>query len=384
MNPSRPIRDTVADVSPVGSSPAQYEFPLDEQNFHHLISLERKRTERSRKPFLLVLVDTGSSSAPARPNKALRNIVSVLVFSTRETDIKGWYRANSVAGVMFTEIGIADKSSMLSVMLARVSEALRQCLSIEQFSQVNISFHVFPDDWDHELSHPPSNPTLYPDLSKREEAKRFPSIIKRGIDIIGSVFALTAFSPLFLLITVAIKTSSKGSVFFCQERVGQYGRPFTFLKFRSMHIDNDDGIHKEWFRRFVSGQEELHPTDGNGNGSYKLPHDPRVTRVGRLLRRTSLDELPQLINVLKGEMSLVGPRPPIPYEVKAYQTWHRGRVLEAKPGMTGLWQVNGRSRVTFDEMVRLDLRYARNWTLWLDLKILAQTPRAILLGSGAY
>ena len=223
-----------------------------------------------------------------------------------------------------------------------------------------------------------------PDLSKREEAKRFPSIIKRGIDIIGSVFALTAFSPLFLLITVAIKTSSKGSVFFCQERVGQYGRTFKFLKFRSMHIDNDDGIHKEWFRRFVSGQEELHPTDGNGNGSYKLPHDPRVTRVGRLLRRTSLDELPQLINVLKGEMSLVGPRPPIPYEVKAYQTWHRGRVLEAKPGMTGLWQVNGRSRVTFDEMVRLDLRYARNWTLWLDLKILAQTPRAILLGSGAY
>ena len=157
-------------------------------------------------------------------------------------------------------------------------------------------------------------------------------------------------------------------MFFRQERIGRYGQPFVFIKFRSMYTENDTGVHKEWFRRFVSGQAERHPTNRNGHGSYKLTHDPRVTRVGKFLRRTSLDELPQFINVLKGEMSMVGPRPPIPYEVDAYQSWHRGRILEAKPGITGLWQVNGRSRLAFDDMVRLDLRYARGWSLWLDIR----------------
>jgi lipopolysaccharide/colanic/teichoic acid biosynthesis glycosyltransferase len=120
------------------------------------------------------------------------------------------------------------------------------------------------------------------------------------------------------------------------------------------------------------------------NAVYKIQDDPRVTRVGKFLRKTSLDELPQLINVLKGEMSLVGPRPPIPYELEAYQIWHRRRVLEAQPGITGLWQVNGRSRIKFDDMVRLDLQYARTWSVWLDIKILWQTPRAVLFGAGAY
>src|SRR5206468_8166764 len=111
---------------------------------------------------------------------------------------------------------------------------------------------------------------------------------------------------------------------------------------------------------------------------------PRITPIGAFLRKTSLDELPQLVNVLKGEMSLVGPRPAIPYEVESYRSWHRRRVLEAKPGLTGLWQISGRSRVTFDEMVRLDLRYASTWSLWLDLCIILQTPRAVLAGHGAY
>jgi lipopolysaccharide/colanic/teichoic acid biosynthesis glycosyltransferase len=117
---------------------------------------------------------------------------------------------------------------------------------------------------------------------------------------------------------------------------------------------------------------------------YKIVSDPRVTQTGRLLRKSSLDELPQLINVLKGEMSLVGPRPPLPYEYERYSTWHRRRLMEVKPGITGLWQVNGRSRTTFDEMVRLDLEYVRSWSIWLDLKILLRTPAAVLSGEGAY
>jgi lipopolysaccharide/colanic/teichoic acid biosynthesis glycosyltransferase len=196
--------------------------------------------------------------------------------------------------------------------------------------------------------------------------------------------ALITCTPLFLIIALAIKASSKGPVFFIQQRVGRYGKRFTFLKFRSMHINNDPSVHREYVTKLIAGQAERKRSNGNVEGVYKLTDDERVTRVGALLRRTSFDELPQFLNVLTGDMSLVGPRPAIPYEVVAYQTWHRGRILEVKPGITGLWQVNGRSRVKFDEMVRLDLRYAKSWSPWLDIKILMRTPRVVLMGEGAH
>ena len=151
-----------------------------------------------------------------------------------------------------------------------------------------------------------------------------------------------------------------------------------------MKCANDPSIHQEYIKRFIAGDTGAPQNGGNQEAVYKIKNDPRVTRVGRFLRRTSLDELPQLINVLKGEMSLVGPRPPIPYEMEAYQPWHWSRVLEAKPGITGLWQVNGRSRLKFDDMVRLDLHYARTWSLATDIKILLQTPRAVFFCEGAY
>ena len=204
----------------------------------------------------------------------------------------------------------------------------------------------------------------------------------------GSLLLLTICSPLLLIVAIAVKLTSTGPILYRQPRVGQYGKPFTFLKFRSMYTDNDATVHKDYVMQLIAGRAERHPTNGNGNGDgagvYKLTNDKRITRVGGFLRRTSLDELPQLLNVLTGEMSLVGPRPAIPYEVAAYQTWHRRRILEVKPGITGLWQVNGRGRVQFDDMVRLDLRYARDWSPWLDLKILLRTPRAVILGAGAY
>ena len=157
-----------------------------------------------------------------------------------------------------------------------------------------------------------------------------------------------------------------------------------FLKFRSMYVNNDTQVHKQYVQRLIAGKADKHPSNGNGEGVYKLTKDSRITRIGAFLRRTSLDELPQFLNVLKGEMSLVGPRPPIPYEVEAYEIWHRRRLLEAKPGITGLWQVSGRSRVKFDDMVRLDLQYARNWSPWMDIKILLRTPGAVVLGEGAH
>ena len=151
-----------------------------------------------------------------------------------------------------------------------------------------------------------------------------------------------------------------------------------------MYVDNDHSVHREFVTKLIAEDAVAETQSGSRQNVYKLTNDKRVTPIGRFLRRTSLDELPQLINVLKGDMSLVGPRPPIPYELAAYQVWHRRRVLEVKPGITGLWQVTGRSRVKFDEMVRLDLRYATTWTPWLDLMILLRTPVAVIKGSGAY
>ena len=355
----------------------------NEETFHRIISLERRRTERSRKPFLLMLLDMGDHAPSGGVGKVLGKMVAALAVSTRETDVAGWYKTGCVVGVMFTEIGVEDRNSIVSTMIARLSTALRSDLSLEQFNQIGVSFHLFPEEWDHEEPRRPSNPTLYPDLSKRAEGMRLSNALKRFMDVTGSALALVLFAPLFLIIAMAIKLTSDGPVFFRQRRVGQHGVPFVFLKFRSMYTGNNASNHKEYVQKLIAGKAERH-SNGNGEGVFKLTHDPRVTRVGAFLRRSSLDELPQFVNVLKGEMSLVGPRPPVPYEVEAYDLWHRRRLLEAKPGITGLWQVSGRSRVTFDEMVRLDLRYARTCSPWLDIKILVRTPAAVMFGEGAH
>jgi lipopolysaccharide/colanic/teichoic acid biosynthesis glycosyltransferase len=157
---------------------------------------------------------------------------------------------------------------------------------------------------------------------------------------------------------------------------------FTFLKFRSMYVNSDTAVHRQYVRSLIaSSPAETRPATGKGGVLYKMANDRRITRVGVFLRRSSLDELPQLINVLRGDMSLVGPRPPIPYEIEAYKPWHRSRCFLVQPGITGLWQVHGRSRVGFDDMVRLDLRYAMNWSLWMDIKLLLLTPAALLKGA---
>ncbi|HEY6770127.1 MAG TPA: sugar transferase [Candidatus Sulfotelmatobacter sp.] len=356
---------------------------LNEGTFRRMIAVERKRTERSREPFLLMLLEVGNHQGSEKNGKALDNMLSVLLLSIRETDVIGWYKDRSAVGVMFTGLAGNDKNSILSVILSRVSTTLRDQLTPDQFNQVSISFHFFPDDWDHDNPGRPSNPSLYPDLLSPDKDRCSLLRIKQVMDIVGSTLMLILCTPLLLMIALAIKASSKGPVLFRQQRVGQYGKSFTFLKFRSMHTDNDDSVHKEYATKLIAGEAESKQSNGNGERIFKLTNDTRVTRVGKLLRRTSLDELPQLVNVLKGDMSLVGPRPAIPYEVAAYQTWHRRRVLQVKPGITGLWQVTRRSSVKFDEMVRLDLRYATSWSPWLDVKILMRTPRAVIGGAGA-
>jgi len=348
-----------------------------------MIAVERKRTERTKQPFLLMLLETGQQQGAAKNAGSLESMVSALLTSIRETDVIGWYKDRTVIGVMYTGLIVNNKNSVLSMILNRVSTALGDRLTSDQFSQVSISFHFFPDDWDEESSGRPSNPALYPDLFTTSKDRRSVVMIKRAMDIAGSAVMLLLCGPVFVAIAVAVKLSSKGPVFFRQQRVGQFGQHFTFLKFRSMRTNNDHSVHKEFITKFIASQASRQSTNGNGEGVFKLTNDPRITPVGKFLRRTSLDELPQFLNVLGGEMSLVGPRPPIPYELAAYQTWHRRRVLEVKPGITGLWQVTGRSRVNFDEMVRLDLRYATTWSPALDFTILMRTPLAVIKGEGA-
>jgi lipopolysaccharide/colanic/teichoic acid biosynthesis glycosyltransferase len=356
---------------------------LSEEAFHKTISIERKRTERSRKPFLLMLLDTAKAPAPDQQG-VLSKLFSSLQLSTRETDVTGWYKHSAIIGVMFTEIGNEERNAIVSTMITRVSATLRDNLSFEEFNQISISFYLFPEDWDPKIPQRSPHHTLYPDLQRRDNARKHFHITKRVMDVVGSSAALLVLAPLFLLISAAIKLTSKGPVFYRQPRIGRHGVPFVCLKFRSMYLDSDSGVHESYVRDLIAGRAQRKPHNGNGPGVYKLTEDSRITPLGSILRRTSLDELPQFLNVLRGDMSLVGPRPPIPYEVEAYDIWHRRRLLEAKPGITGLWQVNGRSRVAFDEMVRLDLRYAQSWSPWLDLKILLRTPWAVVIGEGAH
>jgi lipopolysaccharide/colanic/teichoic acid biosynthesis glycosyltransferase len=356
---------------------------LTQKAFHRVISIERMRTERSHKPFLLMLLDMGDYLPSETNGEHLSKLAKALSASTRQTDVAGWYETDHIVGVMFIEICLEERQGIVNTMIARVSDILRHHLSLEQFKRVTFSFHVFPEDWE-QGSLKPSNPIFYPELSKQADKRRISGALKRAIDIVGSIVALTFLSPVFLMIAVVVKASSKGPVFFRQHRLGEHGEPFVFLKFRSMYVGNDDTVHKEYIKKLIDGQAERHETNANGEGVFKLTSDSRITPVGAFLRKTSLDELPQFINVLRGEMSLVGPRPPIAYEVENYHVWHRRRLLEAKPGMTGLWQISGRSRVGFDEMVRLDLRYAKASSPWMDIKILLLTPLAVIRGEGAH
>jgi exopolysaccharide biosynthesis polyprenyl glycosylphosphotransferase len=213
----------------------------------------------------------------------------------------------------------------------------------------------------------------------REPLSPFWRLVKRLEDIVLSSIALASFSPIILLITILIKLDSKGTIFYKQKRVGMDGRQFSFYKFRTMTMNNDDSEHREYLKNYITG--EAASTNSTGETVFKL-NDTRVTKVGKWLRRLSLDEIPQLFNVLRGEMSVVGPRPPIPYEVEVYNATQRRR-LDMKPGITGLWQVSGRNRLTFEQMLGLDVYYIENWSLWLDLKIIFLTPWAMIRGDGA-
>jgi exopolysaccharide biosynthesis polyprenyl glycosylphosphotransferase len=344
---------------------------LPRHYFLKQLEREKRRADRSRASLSMVLFlfDGAGDNAPGDVDRLLDELCR----SKRETDVVGYLSDDQIA------VLLPDTDARGALVLRRKV--------IEHTGELGLSTvsATYPDRVFEDLKaenhavHNP-NPFFFEGLAGAE-AGSYP--LKRGFDIVGAIAGLLLLSPLMLVIAVAVAATSRGPVVFKQVRLGKRGVPFTFYKFRSMYCQADDQVHREYVAKLINGNlEEINQGEAT-EPLYKMQDDPRITRVGRLLRKTSVDELPQLFNVLKGDMSLVGPRPPLPYEAEKYQLWHLRRVLEIKPGITGLWQVNGRSKTSFDEMVRLDLRYVRRCSLPFDLRILLKTVKVVLQGDGA-
>jgi len=352
---------------------------ISEDLFRGVLVRERNRADRSNQPLALVFValqpPRDAGSAPI-----WRAVVDALAAAKRETDVLGWFDDHEVIGLILPEIP-ASNPAFPRELHDRVRRELSRRLDAQTARRVSIRLHIHPDP---KAAVAAGFRSVDPIVGRpfREDKRRTDDhAANRALDVVLSLTLLAILSPLFLMIAALVKLTSSGPVFFRQERVGQMMKPFMMLKFRTMDVNTDHAIHHQFISSFIKSGG--HAGGASKSGLFKIADDPRVMPIGRILRRTSLDELPQLWNVLRGDMSLVGPRPPLAYEVEQYQSWHRRRVLEAKPGLTGLWQVTGRSRTTFDEMVRLDLRYAQSCSVWTDIKILLATPRAVISGKGA-
>ncbi len=351
---------------------------LSEDLFRSALIRERKRADRFDEVFAVVTVEAVHDQN-ADALSLLESTAAAIGATTRETDLVGWLEQGAVIAVLLPEVA-APATGVASHIEARIVKQLTSRLGAAALAKLTVRLHVHPElGATHAQGLSVTDPLVAEIKSARQRATVRESL-KRALDMVLSLALLVLLSPLFLFLAALIKLTSSGPVLFKQVRIGEMAEPFTMLKFRSMQAEAPSELHQQFVADFIKsgGQGKA-----DGVAFFKIKSDPRITSIGHVLRKTSLDELPQLWNVLRGDMSLVGPRPPLQYELDQYRSWHWRRVLEAKPGMTGLWQVEGRSRTTFDEMVRLDLRYVRTRSLWTDIRILLATPRAVVTGKGA-
>jgi len=350
---------------------------MNREIFRTVLVRERKRSDRSNQPFIVLLLSRKDASDTSVD---WGHAIEALVAAKRDTDVLGWFEPGTTIGLVVPEIA-GNATTVAQDLEQRVFSELGKRVDQRSLSNLSLQLHVHTPQIGQTENEglSPVEPLLAGVLPKGWRV-RLNAKGKRALDIAGSLALLAVLSPIFAVVAALVKLKSPGPVFFKQKRIGDKGQPFFMLKFRSMYVNADSAIHQQYVNWFITASDEEKNAKG---GVFKLTNDPRITPIGGFLRKTSLDELPQLWNVLRGDMSLVGPRPPLEYEVQKYESWHCRRVLEAKPGITGLWQVTGRSRTTFDEMVRLDLRYARKVSIWTDIKILLATPRAVLMGKGA-
>ncbi len=354
---------------------------LDEAVFREHIVTERKHSERSERALLLLLVKR-QSGMRLDSSIGVSAVTDMLWTMRRENGILGWFDGGRMIGFIVPEINSQDVAGLCACLKRRFDEAVTRHADHDLWPDLSLAIRTYPEFYSSVETLPGlADPVLYPDLFADWQMKRGFRCLKRSMDVMISGLLLILLLPVFFLIATLVKVTSPGPALFRQVRVGHLMKPFTMYKFRTMYESADHQVHHNYVSWFITESDQLQAEEKSS--VFKMTSDSRITPIGSLLRRTSLDELPQLWNVLVGDMSLVGPRPPLPYEVQQYKPWHRGRVLYAKPGITGLWQVVGRSRTTFDEMVRLDLRYARTMSLWNDIKILMATPAAIITGKGA-
>jgi exopolysaccharide biosynthesis polyprenyl glycosylphosphotransferase len=344
---------------------------LSRAQFLTCLRSEKRRSDRSKSPTSIILFSMGENTKKAEENR--NKFYNYINRVTRETDIKGFVDEDMIGVILpdtdrkgvqtcIRKISQGDGHFLYSVVTATYPDTIFQKL----IDEAEIQPDLFPLDLDREI-----------------RAYVFKHFFKRVLDIVGSIIGLIFFSPFFLIIALAIKLDSPGPIIFKQMRLGKNGEKFKLYKFRSMYENADDLVHREYITNLIGGNlDKINQGDGE-KPIFKMKADERITKVGKIIRKLSLDELPQFMNVLRGEISLVGPRPPIPYEIEKYEPWHLRRILEMKPGITGLWQVGGRNTTTFNDMVRMDLRYVKNWTLRLDLKILMKTMLEVFRPSGA-
>ena len=335
-----------------------------------ILQHEKRRTERSKLPLSIALFyfDDNRSDSSDDVVERLRLIYD----NKRETDTLG-YLSDDLVAVLLPDTNAQGTQRFLEKIVLRANDLT--------FTSTTATYpdRVFDSLAEEHRALADFDPLFLEDPSQRKVA----DLVKRGIDILGAATAILLLSPLMLMTAVSIAMTSPGPIIFRQVRLGRRGVPFVFYKFRSMHCDADSGVHRDHVTTIIKASRDSAAQDDETMSWSKLESDPRITSVGRIIRKTSIDELPQLFSVLKGDMSLVGPRPPLPYEAEVYEPWHLRRVLEVKPGITGLWQVGGRGKVSFDDMVRMDLRYIREWSLVLDLKILIKTVLVVLRRDGA-
>lgn len=374
-----------------------------------ILARERGRADRNGHEFSFVVFDMGDAEAD---NPATHRLVEALICRVRSTDEAGWFDEQRL-GVVLPDTPTEGAW--------KLADDICQMIAATAPSPVCMVY-TYPSQWfldDNGDSSPPqvvntpttaassqlgilrprgfsqtnaytasaiqSNALLQRDGKGRAAmaleplwVRRMPAW-KRGLDIVGSLLGIILTAPMMAIIAIIIKLTSPGAIIFKQNRIGYGGRPFTMYKFRSMISGCGYDLHAKYTTQFIEGRAET-----NNDGVFKLKDDRRVTPVGKFIRKWSLDELPQFFNVLKGEMSLVGPRPYPWYARAHYSRWHRRRTIEAKPGITGLWQVEGRGRVTFEEMVRMDIRYGQSLSFMNDLKLIFRTFKVVLCHTGAY
>ena len=341
---------------------------VSKRHFLHQLQLEKRRSDRSGRPLSVVLLDVDFDTQGAVGES--RRLAHAVAQIKRDTDILGYLGDDQLA-VMLLDTD-SDGARTFLRNLAEHSADLHYRVTVA----------TYPDQLFEHLTNGCEQPDQSLFVEDATRGNPVGSLAKRMVDIGGALFALLLASPILIATAIAVKLSSPGPVIFKQQRLGKRGAPFTFYKFRSMRTGADDSIHRQYVAKLIEGDLSAVNQGDATQPHFKIKGDPRVTRVGHFIRRTSIDELPQLFNVLKGDMSLVGPRPPLPYEAEKYKSWHLRRVLEIRPGITGLWQVEGRNKTSFDDMVRLDLRYIRDWSPWLDLRILLKTVLVVLRGDG--